>query len=146
MEASRLAFVLGARTATRLPYNWAAIQLHREGKTLSYRTQRRWPGPAGVGMALRLRIGKPLAPSPVEHFFTARWGLHSRWYGATVYTPVTHEQWPLHTARLLDWADEGLLAAAGLPVAGAPASVLYTSAVHARTGVSVPVQGQFRSD
>jgi uncharacterized protein len=142
MEAARLAVVLPARTTLRLPYHWSDLRYERHGPAVSYFTQRRWPGPSGAGVGLSVRMGEPVQASDTEHFFTARWGLHTPWYGKPLYLPFAHEQWPLHSAKLLDFADDGLFEAVGVPVPDRPAdSVLYAPAVHPRSGPPIPVSG-----
>ena len=78
---------------------------------------------------MSVRVGGPLAEaSPLGHFVTARWGLHTRAWGRTVHLPNEHPRWPLFRADLLD-LDDGLVAAAGLTVTGPPVSVLYSPGV-----------------
>ena len=98
-----------------------------------------WPGPRGTGGVLHARIGAPIAdPSPLEHFLTARWGLHVRAYGRTRYLPNEHPAWPLYHADLLHLADT-LVASAGLAglAATAPVSVLYSPGVPVRFGTPI---------
>lgn len=61
------------------------------------------------------------------------------WYGRTVYLPNEHPVWPLHRAELLH-LDDGLVAAAGVPVTGPPVSVLHSPGVRARFGMPGPVR------
>ncbi len=139
LEADRLLPVLAARWVARLPYVWARMDVVRSGDTLSYRSRRRWPSPAGVGQApcsrIGVRVGERLAdPDPLARFLTARWGLHRPGSRGPVYWPNEHPEWPLHRAELLDLA-ESQLAAAGLPgVTGAPDSVLFSPGVDVRFG------------
>lgn len=134
LDAPRLLPVLVARWAVRLPYVWSRMRLSRHDGEISYSAARRWPGPGGAGGQLRVRIGEPIAePSPLEHFLTARWGLHWDGYGRTRYLPNTHPRWPLHRAELLHLSDN-LVQAAGVEVAGAPVSVLYSPGVPVRFG------------
>lgn len=143
LEASRLAVVLGARAALGLPYMWARMRVQRRADRVEYATRRRWPGPRGVGGRLVVRPGPPLAaPDPLADFLTARWGLHTRWLGRTLYVPNEHEPWPLHRAEVLH-LDDGLVAAAGLPavVDRAPDSVLWSPGVRTVFGTPRPVAG-----
>jgi uncharacterized protein YqjF (DUF2071 family) len=84
---------------------------------------------------MAVRIGQPIdEPSPLEHFLTARWGLHERTYGRTLHLPNVHEAWPLHRAELLSLDDE-LIAAAGLrQPTRPPDSVLYSPGVAVHFG------------
>jgi uncharacterized protein YqjF (DUF2071 family) len=135
LDAARLVPVLAARALLRLPYMWSRMQLTRTGDTLTYTNRRRWPGPRGAASRMVVRAGAPIAtPTGLEHFLTARWGLHTRAWGRTVHLPNEHPRWPLHRAELLELSDE-LVAAAGLPSqAGPPASVLYSPGVPVRFG------------
>ncbi|MFF8265625.1 YqjF family protein [Streptomyces virginiae] len=133
LDASRLIPVLAARTAFRLPYQWSRMSVRRDGPTLTYISSRRWPGPCGAHSTITVRTGAPVQePTALEHFLTARWGLHSDFSGRLLYLPNSHPRWPLHRAELLD-CDEDLVAAAGLPApCGPPASVLYSPGVPVR--------------
>ena len=129
LDAARLLPVLTAQALLRLPYKWARMSLQKTDGVVRYSSTRLWPGPRGAETAISVRVGEPVAePSALEHFVTARWGLHTRAWGRTVHLPNEHPRWPLFRADLLD-LDDGLVAAAGLTVTGAPASVLYSPGV-----------------
>jgi uncharacterized protein YqjF (DUF2071 family) len=136
LDAARLVPVLAGRAAFRLPYQWSAMRVIRDGDVVSYVSRRRWPGtPARLSMAVR--VGERIGQIPdLERFLTARWGLHAAWYGGGLrYLPNQHPPWPLHRAALLRLA-ENLIVAAGLPPpAGAPVSVLYSPGVPVRMGL-----------
>jgi uncharacterized protein len=136
LDAARLVPVLAGRAAFRLPYQWSAMQVQRDGDVVSYASRRRWPGaPARLSMAIR--VGERIArPSDLEQFLTSRWGLHAAWYGDGLrYLPNQHPSWPLHRATLLR-LEANLITAAGLPQpAGGPASVLYSPGVPVRLGL-----------
>jgi uncharacterized protein len=137
LEASRLAVVLGARAAFALPYTWSQMTVEEADDVLTYTSHRRWPGPRDATTAIVVRPGDPVPdPDPLDHFLTARWGLHTRSFGATRYVPNTHEPWPLQRAELV-LLDETLVAACG--VAGlaerAPDSVLFSRGVRTEFGV-----------
>ena len=136
LEASRLAVVLGARVTFGLPYTWARMQVARTGSSIAYETTRRWPRPAGVGGRVVVQPGPPIAePDALQVFLTARWGLHTRWFGRLLYVPNEHPAWPLHTATVLELRDD-LVAAAGLPgvTERPPDSVLYSPGVRTTFG------------
>jgi uncharacterized protein YqjF (DUF2071 family) len=134
LDAARLVPVLGARATVRLPYQWSRMRVRRDADIVRYESRRRWPDHPEVRLAVR--TGDPVdRPSEFEEFVTARWGLHTRWYGGrTVYLPVEHPPWPLRRATLLDLSED-VIAAAGIPAPdGPPCSVLYSPGVAARLG------------
>jgi uncharacterized protein YqjF (DUF2071 family) len=133
LDASRLIPVAAGRTLFRLPYVWSRMEIRREGTSVTYTSRRRWPGPRGARSNLAIRIGEQVEdPTELEHFLTARWGIHSAFFGRSRYLPNTHPRWPLHRAELLH-CEENLVATAGLPApVGAPVSVLYSPGVPVR--------------
>jgi uncharacterized protein YqjF (DUF2071 family) len=137
MEADRLAWVLASKPGV-LPYRWADMSLTRHGDRLHYRSRRRWPGSPGLRSRLLVEIGDPVEGTALDHFLTARWRLHNRFPGRTLLAGLWHERWPLHSAKVLELADE-LIAGTGLPApAGQPASVLYAPRVSGRIGLPRP--------
>jgi uncharacterized protein YqjF (DUF2071 family) len=105
---------------------------------LTYSSRRRWPGPRSAATRVVVRPGDRLpVGDPLGDFLTARWGLHTRAFGRTLYVPNRHERWPLHRANLLHLDDE-LVAACGLPgvTERPPDSVLFSRGV--RTVFAVP--------
>jgi len=141
LEAARLLPVLGAQVSLQLPYKWARMRMVRDGDTLRYTSTRRWPGPRGATSRMSVRIGEPIAaPSPLEHFLTARWGLHVSTYGRTLYLPNVHPLWPLRRAELTE-LDDTLVATGGLPApTTAPVSVLFSAGVPVRFGAPTVVK------
>ncbi|MCD0446964.1 DUF2071 domain-containing protein [Glycomyces sp. A-F 0318] len=141
LDAARLIPVLTARAGFRLPYTWSRMAVRADGDERTYTSSRRWPGPRGARSRIALRVGGRLAePTALEHFLTARWGLHNEVAGRLRYLPNAHPRWPLHRAELIE-CDEDLTAAAGLPVEGDPVSVLYSPGVKVRFGRPLPAAG-----
>jgi uncharacterized protein YqjF (DUF2071 family) len=142
LEAARLIPVITAQLTLRLPYKWARMRLDKTGDVVRYTSRRRWPGPLPAANAMAVRIGAPIeAPTPLEHFVTARWGLHTRAWGRTLHLPNEHPRWPLHRADLLD-LDDSLIPATGLPApSGPPASVLYSPGVPVTFGAPSHLAG-----
>ena len=142
LDAERLVPVLAALASLRLPYRWSRMRLEKTGDVVRYSSRRRWPGPRTATNAMTVRVGGPIAaPTALEQFVTARWGLHTRAWGRSLYLPNEHPRWPLHTAELLD-LDDSLIVSAGLPSpAGPPDSVLYSPGVPVVFGApqAVPV-------
>ncbi|WP_119730223.1 YqjF family protein [Thermomonospora amylolytica] len=133
LDASRLVPVLIARTGFRLPYLWSRMTIRTDGDVVSYTSSRRWPGPRGAHSRIAVRTGERIErPTELEHFLTARWGMHSTFFGRLRYLPNVHPRWPLHRATLLH-CDQTLTAAAGLTgELGDPVSVLYSPGVPVR--------------
>lgn len=141
LDASRLAVVLAARMTLGLPYRYSRMRGYlraRDGaRELAWTARTRWPGPAGIGSRVVVRVGDPLptaapgaepdaegenydAKGGLAAFLTARWGLHTAVLGRTWYLPNVHEPWSLRSLELL-LLDDGLLAAAGFgDLAGRP--------------------------
>jgi len=141
LEAERLIPVLTARLTLRLPYQWSRMRLEIGDGVARYTSRRRWPGPRPATNAMAVRIGAPIAtPTAVEHFVTARWGLHTRAWGRTLHLPNEHPRWPLRRAELLE-LDDSLVPATGLPaMTGPPASVLYSPGVPVVFGGPEPLR------
>ncbi|WP_367123639.1 YqjF family protein [Streptomyces phytohabitans] len=135
LDASRLVPVLMGRAGFGLPYVWSRMSVRDAGDTVTYASSRRWPGPRGAHCRITVRKGERIAePTELEHFLTARWGMHSAFLGRSLYLPNVHPRWPLHRAALVR-CDEDLVAAAGLPApSGEPVSVLYSPGVPVRFG------------
>ncbi|MFD7446152.1 YqjF family protein [Streptomyces sp. NPDC059909] len=135
LDASRLIPVTVARTAFRLPYLWSRMAIAHHDDTITYTSTRRWPGPRGAHCRITVKVGESVTdPTELEHFLTARWGMHNAFFGRQLYLPNTHPRWPLHRAQLLE-CDEDLIVAAGLPApTGDPVSVLYSPGVPVRFG------------
>ncbi|TDQ50766.1 YqjF family protein [Actinorugispora endophytica] len=138
LDADSAHNALAARVLTGLPYMWsdASVGRDRDGR-VGYASRRRLPGP-GARSRFRVRPGGRLEhPSPLDVFLTARWGLHTRHLGRTHWVRVAHRAWPLHRAELLS-CEQDLTAAAGLCVAGAPVSVLWSPGVDTDVTISKP--------
>ncbi|HEV7626199.1 MAG TPA: DUF2071 domain-containing protein, partial [Streptomyces sp.] len=115
LDASRLIPVTVALTTFRMPYRWSRMAVRHHGDSVTYTSTRRWPGPRGARCRMTVRIGESIAePDELEHFLTARWGMHNAFFGRAVYLPNAHPRWPLHRAELTE-CDEDLITAAGLP-------------------------------
>lgn len=135
LDATRLTAVLTARATLRLPYAWSRMSFERSGDEITYSCRRRWPKPRGATSAMRIRVGRPVAePTALDHFLTARWGLHTTIGRRSVHLPNQHPSWPLWSADLLELDDE-LIVAGGLPAPiGPPQSVRYSPGVPVEFG------------
>lgn len=139
LDAPRLPVVLAARAAG-IPYVWSrcrATVTGGPGGGYGYDVER-YRGQAGSSFAVRPDRSEQ-ADDELSVELTARFGLHSRFAGRTIYIPVTHRPWPLHPATPTRLAD-GLVAAAGIGVAGPPDSVLFSPGVRARLGRPLVLQ------
>jgi uncharacterized protein len=136
LEASRLGAVLGARAVYGLPYTWARMTEAYEDGVLALRSRRRWPTRGAASARIAVRPGAPLErPTPLDHFLTARWGLHHVLLGRPVWIPNRHAAWRLHDAELVALQD-GLVAAAGVAIDGAPdVAVRFSPGVRTQFGL-----------
>ena len=101
LDASRLLPVLGGRYAARVPYVWSRMRFRRVGDMVRLPLPPAVAGPAGDEPDAGAGRARLLRRRPSwSHFLTARWGLHTSWYGRTIYLPNVHEPWPLHRAEL----------------------------------------------
>jgi len=73
------------------------------------------------------------ATDPHSLHLTARFGLHTRFRGRTLYVPNTHTAWPLYQAKVTHLEDQ-LVAAAGINVTGPPESALFSPGVRTQFG------------
>ncbi len=138
LEATRWFTAMSARWGYRLPYTWARMHVKQRGDRWWWRSDRRYPR-GGGSMSLIVDVGEQVEPTPLETFYTARWGLHSTLAGRTVWTPNEHEPWPLHSARIVELRED-LVERAGVCVHGRPTErVLYSAGVHTTFGPPVIV-------
>ena len=138
LEATRWFTAMSARWGYRLPYTWARMHVKQRGDRWWWRSDRRYPR-GGGSMTLIVEVGEQVEPTPLETFYTARWGLHSTLAGRTVWTPNEHEPWPLHSARIVELRED-LVERAGVCVHGRPTErVLYSAGVHTTFGLPVIV-------
>ncbi len=134
LDASRLAAVAAARAGFGLPYVWSRMAVWRRDDAVAYVSSRH-VGSRRADSRVIVRVGERIEhPTGLEHFVTARWGLHHRLHGRTRYLPNAHPRWPLHRAELVAY-DSELIAVAGLPAPDAdPVSVLFSPGVPVRFG------------
>ena len=133
LDASRLAVVVAARAAG-IPYVWSRDRF-RAATAVDPSTGysvRRFGGGARSDFAVAPKFDAE-ATDPLSVHLTARFGLHTRFRGKTLYVPNTHSPWPLFQARMTDLEDQ-LIAAAGITVSGPPESVLFSPGVRTQFG------------
>jgi hypothetical protein len=138
LDTTRLDMVAAGRWIFGVPYRWARMSYREQGDRRTYSSTLRRRGVAASSF-VEVKVGDPLTPGPLEHFLTARWGLHVVRGGRTWYLPNEHAVWPLRRAELLGFSDDGLLASVGLGDLGKrpPDHVTYSDGVAARFGLPV---------
>lgn len=137
LDASRLAVVLGAQLAFGLPYRWShmrhAIRVREGARELLWTCRTR----DGVTSRVAVREGDT-AVDDLGVFLTSRFVLHAEHLGRTWWIANEHERWPLRSAELLE-LDDGLVAAAGVQVDGAPDHVAFARRVTTRFVLPRPI-------
>ena len=133
LDTDRSVVVAGARAAFGLPYRWSRMRYAAggpDGSVRTYTSTLRWPGLQARSRVV-VRVGEARPPTPLDEFLSARWGLHVRWWGRTLYVPNEHEPWPLHDAEVLE-LDDGLRGSVGLGELAArpPDHVAFSPGVH----------------
>jgi uncharacterized protein YqjF (DUF2071 family) len=133
LDCQRLLVCAGARLSFGVPYRWARMTYDRRGERHAYASHLL---PRDGHARVELEAGAAREPGELEHFLTARWGLHSRWLGRSWYVPNEHDTWTLREATLLD-LDARVLASVGLPelVGRAPDHVAFSDGVTTRFGL-----------
>lgn len=136
LDTNWLPLVAGSRSTLGIPYRWARMQHHATGNRHTYSSTLRWPR-INASSTIETQVGDQLEPGPLEHFLTARWGLHLNRAGRTWYMPNEHPPWVLHRAELQTFEDRGLLASVGLGGLSArqPDHVAFSAGVPARFGL-----------
>ena len=133
LDCQRLLVCAGARLGFGIPYRWAWMRHEQEGDRHTY-TSRLIP--RGGHVRVEVVAGAGREPGELEHFLTARWGLHDRWLGREWYVPNEHAPWTLREATLLD-LDARVLGSVGLPdlVGREPDHVAFSDGVTTRFGL-----------
>lgn len=139
LEAERLAVVAGANAGFGVPYRFARMSYAESGApdraSVRYESVRRTG--ARPRTEIGIEVGEQIAaPSPLDRFLTARFGLHTSVLGRSLWIPNTHGPWPLRRARVVHLRDE-LVAAAGLgdTATRPPDSVLFSRGVRTVFGL-----------
>jgi uncharacterized protein YqjF (DUF2071 family) len=138
LDTDRSVVVLGARAAFGLPYRWSRMrhEVTREGGLSVHRYESRLRR-SGVRPRSHVvvSVGAPRRSSTLDTFLSARWGLHVRWLGRTLYVPNRHDPWPLRDAEVVSLDDE-LLSSVGLGEIAArePDHLAFSDGVHTEFG------------
>ena len=146
LDCDRLAIVLAARGVLGVPYRWARLQ-HEATALADGRVRHRYEGALprsvrprpldGPGSRVVVDAGPAREATDLDTFVSARWGLHTRRVGRTLYVPNRHETWSLRETTLVELRTGGLLASVGLPELEdrEPDHVAHSSGVHAEFGL-----------
>ena len=134
LDVNRLLPAAVARATYLLPYCWGSASHELADNVLTTEVFRRWPG--GGETSIRIRVGDAIERSDdLSVFLSARWGLYSRGFGKGLrYAPVDHETWRLHNATL-EYLEDSLVTAAGLPAPTGEPHVLFSPGVSVRIGL-----------
>ena len=137
LDTTRLGMVAGGRWIFGVPYRWARMSYREQGDRRTYASTRRWRGAAAS--YVEVQVGGSQPSGPLEHYLTARWGVHIVRAGRTWYLPNEHPVWELRRAELIDFSGDGLLASVGLGDLGKrpPDHVTFSDGVAARFGLPV---------
>ncbi len=135
LDADRAAVVVGARATLGLPYRWARMRHRSIGDVHTYDALLRRPGKRARSRVV-VRAGARRRRTELDDFLSARWGLHVRSWGRTLYVPNRHGAWPMHDAEVLA-LDDGLMASVGLPhlATRRPDQVAFSPGVRTEFGI-----------
>ena len=86
LDTDRAVVVAGARAAFGLPYRWARMRHAVDGDVHTYDARLRRPWSRATSRVV-VRAGAPRERTRLDDFLSARWGLHVRWWGRTLYVP-----------------------------------------------------------
>ncbi len=134
LDAAGALAVILARATFHLPYHHARMSLTHDGGTpgtISYVSERRWPGPTPATHAIRAIPRGPIATAAVgtlEHFLAERYLLYASRRGRLYRGQVHHEPYPLQCADVPS-LEENLVAAAGISRPDEPPLAHYASGV-----------------
>jgi uncharacterized protein YqjF (DUF2071 family) len=130
LEADRLAAVIGARLSYGLPYRWAQMRVHVEGRQAEYRSKRHLQ--AGQAHIVIQRAGQR-QPHHLERFLTARFRLYTKLVGRLAYAQVEHPPWPLEMVSETS-VEQDVIQHSGVPAPVGQPLVHFSPGVDVRIG------------
>src|SRR5262245_17386719 len=135
LDTTRLDMVAAGRWVFGAPYRWARMSYRQDGYRRVYDSTLRWRG-LPASSSVEVLVGGPMTCGPLEHYLTARWGVHIVRAGRTWYMPNEHPAWSLRRAELIEFSEDGLFASVGLDELSArpPDHVTFSDGVRARFG------------
>ena len=138
LDTNRLGMVAAGRWIFGVPYRWARMSFRENGDRRAYLTALRWRG-VTASSSVEVQVGDPMTCGPLEHYLTARWGVHIVRASRTWYLPNEHPAWSLRRAELIEFSEDGLFASVGLDELSArpPDHVTFSDGVRARFGLPV---------
>jgi uncharacterized protein len=121
LDATNALAVAAARTAFRLPYYWASMNVAADHDAIRYHSRRSVRDVRARFVATYQPIGEVFTPRPgtLEYFLTERYCLYTTFLGSPVIVEIHHPPWPLQHARA-DIEVNTMAQAAGLDVIGPP--------------------------
>jgi uncharacterized protein YqjF (DUF2071 family) len=144
LDCERAVVAAGARVGFGTRYRWASMRhdiiTGPHTTTHHYRSRVRAAGEP-VTLELAVEVGEAVEPTGLDHFLTARWGLHTRVAGRTMYVPNQHRPWPLRRARVTSLTGT-LLEDAGFGdlLEREPDHVAFSLGVHTEFGLPTSVR------
>ena len=137
LDAARLLAVIGARAVYALPYFWAQMSVHCDGKTARYSSVRRF---SKLGRCdIEVAIGDVIEqPSELEIFLTARFRLYVERSKRILRAEVEHPPWKLQRATVVK-LEQNLLQAGGLPAVQSTPLVHFSSSIDVLVGDCLPL-------
>jgi len=103
LDTNRLDMVAAGRWIFGVPYRWARMSYRAQGDRRAYTSKLRWRG-VNASSFVEVGVGEPQTCGPLEHYLTARWGVHLVRAGRTWYLPNEHLVWVLRRAELIDFS------------------------------------------
>jgi uncharacterized protein len=138
LDTNRLDMVAAGRWIFGVPYRWAQMGYREHGDRRAYTSTLRWRGVTASSF-VEVHVRGPLTCGPLEHYLTARWGVHIVRGGRTWYLPNEHPAWALRRAELIVYEQDGLLESVGLGALATrpPDHVMFSDGLAARFGLPV---------
>ena len=137
LDAARLAAVLGARVAYRLPYFWAIMRVvAAHDGTIHYYSRRKRPHSTSVMSDIVVQPGEPFAGEELcdlDHFLISRYRLYTLIHGRLGWAQIEHEPWPLARAKVVT-LNQNLIEAGGLPKPERQPLVHYAAEIDVKIG------------
>lgn len=141
LDCERALVTLGARIGFGVHYRWATMRhevLSGPRRTTHHYVSAVRSRTEVATLDLEVEVGEALHPDDLDHFLSARWGLHTTIAGRSAYVPNQHAPWPLRHARVTR-LEGTLLERAGFAdlQERTPDHVAFSPGVHTEFGLPV---------